>query len=56
MSFIYARNLKNKVYVFADSKLSVTPKDEAQLIKILGEKSYINIRTLGVIKNVIIDE
>lgn len=56
MSFIYARNLKNKVYVFADSKLSVTPKDEAQLIKILGKKSYINIRTLGVIKNVIIDE
>lgn len=56
MSFIYARNLKNKIYVFADSKLSVSPEDEDQLIKTIGKENYNNVMSLGVIKNVIINE
>lgn len=56
MSFIYARNFKNRIYVFADSKLSTSPNDEGQLTKYLGKEAYNSIKSLGVIKNVIINE
>lgn len=55
MSFIYAKNLKNRIYVFADSKLSISPNDEGRLIKRLGKGLYNNIKVFGVIKNVIIN-
>ena len=42
MSFIYARNLKNKIYVFSDSKLSIFPKDKDRLIKTIGKENYNN--------------
>ena len=56
MSFIYARNLKNKIYVFSDSKLSISPEDKDRLIKIIGKENYNNVMSLGVIKNVIINK
>ena len=56
MSFIYARNLKNKIYVFSDSKLSISPEDKDRLIKTIGKENYNNVMSLGVIKNVIINK
>ena len=55
MSFIYAKNINNKLYILADSKLSVSSKDEAMLIKAIGSENYNNIKSLGIIKNVIIN-
>ena len=55
MSFIYARNINNKLYVLADSKLTVSSNDEALLIKAIGLENYNNIKLLGIVKNVIIN-
>ena len=56
MSFIFARRYNNKIRVLADNKITISPTDEISLIKYIGEDSYRNVKNLGVIKNVIINE
>lgn len=56
MSFIYSRKLKNRIYVLADSKLSVLSSDEDWFVKRVGKDNYNNIKSLGIIKNVIINK
>lgn len=56
MSFIFARKYDNKIRVFADKKITVDPKDEDFLIKNIGIDNYRKIKSLGIVKNVIINE
>lgn len=56
MSFIFARKYSNQIKIFADKKMTIDPKDEAFLIKNIGMKAYRRIKSLGVVKNVIINE
>ena len=56
MSFIFARKYSNKIKVFADKKMTVNPKDEDFLIKNIGMETYRRIKSLGIVKNVIINE
>lgn len=56
MSFIFARKYSNQIKIFSDKKMTVDPKDEAFLIKNIGAETYGRINSLGVVKNVIINE
>ena len=56
MSFVYARKYLNKIRVFADNKMTIAPKDELFFIKSIGMENYRKIKSLGVIKNVIINQ
>lgn len=56
MSFIFARKYLDKINVLADNKVTVDPKDESFLIKNIGTEAYRKIKSLGIIKNVIINQ
>ena len=56
MSFIYARKYSNKIKILADKRMTVDPKDEDILIKNIGMVAYKRIKSLGVVKNVLINE
>lgn len=56
MSFILARKYGDRIRIFADKKMTVDPKDEAFLIKNIGVENYRRIKSLGVVKNVIINQ
>ena len=56
MSFIFARKYLNKINVLADNKVTVDPKDESFLLKNIGVEAYRKIKSLGIIKNVIINQ
>ncbi len=56
MSFVYARKLKNKFYILADSKTTISDDDSDRLKIRIGEKVYNDLKKFGVIKNVIINE
>lgn len=56
MSFVYARKYNNKISVYADNKITVSPDDESILIKAIGKDDYRKIKLFGIIKNVIINE
>ena len=56
MSFIFARKYLDKINVLADNKVTVDPKDESFLIKNIGAEAYRKIKSLGIIKNVIINQ
>lgn len=56
MSFIFAKKYLNSISIFADNKITVDPRDEAFLIKSIGVEHYRKIKTLGIIKNVIVNQ
>ena len=56
MSFIFARKYDNRIKIFADKKITVDLKDEDFLIKNIGIENYKKIKSLGIIKNVIVRE
>lgn len=56
MSFIFARKYLNKINVLADNKVTVDPKDESFLLKNIGVEAYRKVKSLGIIKNVIINQ
>lgn len=56
MSFIFARKYSNGIEIFADNKMTIDSNDESIIINAVGMATYKRIMSLGVIKNVIVNE
>lgn len=57
MSYLYASNKNNKIYMFSDTRVTFSDKEQDILFNILKKNSedFENLKKLGIIKNVIIN-
>ena len=58
MSYLYASNKNNNMYIFSDTKVTFSDKEEDILFNVLKKKTddFENLKKFGIVKNVIINK